>query len=96
MRKVLSLLFLALVVAFSCAASGCKQERKSPVVKVERVERSGTASLKITYENHSSNNGTPYVDLHGPEEVRAYKQQLQFLLSQIEEAEKRMDQNEQK
>jgi len=95
MKRIILALFL---LGLSGLSGGCTKNSptRTAQVKVERIERNNSSSLKVTYENHSSNNGTPYVELQSQEQLKAYKQQLQFLLSQIEEAEKRMDQNEQK
>lgn len=92
MKKLIAVLALGLFMV------GCQPTtQRQPAVKVDRVERNNSATLKITYENHSGGgNCTPYVELQTLEQLRAYKDQLKFLLSQIEEAEKRMDQNEQK
>jgi hypothetical protein len=96
MKKII--LALALIGLCLCSTTGCdkKSAAKQPQVKVERVERNNSSSLKVSYENHSCNNYGHYTELQSLEQLRAYKTQVQFLLSQIEEAEKRMDQNEQK
>lgn len=67
-----------------------------PNIRIERVETSEWAGVTIYFDHHyqKSSNGTHYVTLNSPEEVAAYKEQVEFLLSRLEEVELRMNVHE--
>lgn len=91
----LPLAIIILFVALLC--SGCEQTiPPSPNIRIERVETSEWAGVTIYFDHHyqKSSNGTHYVTLNSPEEVAAYKEQVEFLLSRLEEAELRMNVHE--
>lgn len=63
---------------------GC-DVKTQPIIK---TEHSGLNYFKITYEKHV--NGSAYVILTSSEELKQYKQQLLFVIEQMEVAEQRM------
>lgn len=72
--------------------SGCAEVLSYPPPKIE-VEGHDTTELSgitVRYEYHPSLNGSSYVKLNSPEEVAAYKKQVQFLLKQLDDAERKM------
>lgn len=96
MRIALSLWLLSCVFLIGCADSQ-RREPPQPEIKVERSETASSAYVKVIYENHDTGHrdGTRHVVLDTPEKLRHYKKQVMFLLSQLEETEKRMQVSEQ-
>lgn len=100
MRRILSLVALLSLVFLT----GCPSEPRQkppppqPEIKVERSERTGAVVVTVYYLNHNrqQNCGNSYATVSTLEEIRAYKKQAEFLVSQLDEAEKRMATNEQK
>lgn len=84
--------FLIPLVFFGCEIA----TTPSPNIRIERVETSEWAGVTIYFDHHyqESSNGTHYVTLNSSEEVAAYKEQVEFLLSRLEEAELRMNVHE--
>jgi hypothetical protein len=97
MRRILCLLFATIFAA----SVGCHPEQApppppQPEIRVERAETADGVSLTIKYKNHPyGQNEHPKTVIDTPEKLTNYKRQVQFLLSQLEEAEKRMSVHEQ-
>lgn len=86
-----------LVVAVVVLLSGCEnQPTPSPCIRVERVETSQWAGITVYFDNHNrgSNGRFNYVTLNSPEEIVEYREQVEFLLARLEEAELRMNVHE--
>jgi len=73
-----------------------------PTIRVERQENVNGVKLIIWYDNHkrdylgSHQHSEPYASFHVGDEadLREYKKQIEFALSQIEEVEQRMSVHE--
>ena len=63
-----------------------------PEIRVERIESPAGITVKVEYGHHSS---TSYVKLDTLQKLQAYRKQVEFLSTQLEEAEKRMAVREQ-
>lgn len=72
--------------------AGCKQMVIPPAsIEVEQTDTENWTGVTIYYQNHSLDpNGPTYIILNSSEEIRAYKEKVEFLLSRLEEAELRM------
>ena len=93
-----------LLLAIVLMVSGCDKEPKpepppppKPSIRVERQEDVKGVKLVIWYDNHhqeslGNHRYLPYVSFQIGDEadLREYKKQLEFALSQIEEIEQRM------
>lgn len=92
-RSLLAIIIL--LVALLCF--GCEQTiPPPPKIRVKRVETSEWAGVTVYFDSHyqESNNGSHFVILNSPEQIKAYKEQVEFLLSRLEEAELRMNVHE--
>lgn len=72
---------------------GCDESGKSPSIKVTKSETNNNNSIHIEYLNH---NRFGLVELKTVEEIKLYKTEIEFLLKQLDEAEKKMTINEDK
>lgn len=77
---------------------GCTVERSAPPPPQMRVERTDTSQMTgviVYYDHHfqegSSGYHTFYLSLNTPEEVAAYLEEVEFLLTRLEEAQQRMN-----
>lgn len=67
-----------------------------PTIKVEQQETNQNTTLVVIYLNHerdSYGNGRysePYVKINKLDNLRAYKKEVEFLLSRIDDTEKKM------
>lgn len=88
-----ALLFFALLMVFGCTENGTRKKLEpQPEIKVERNETTSAVSITVSYINHSNphNSRVSYVTIDTPEKLNQYRKQAEFLLSQLDEAEKRM------
>jgi len=71
---------------------GCEATvHPAPSIEVEQVDTENYTGVTIYYRHHyREQNGPPYITLRSPEEVKIYKEKVEFLLSRLEEAELRM------
>ena len=71
--------------------SGCAEVLSPPPkIEVEGHDTTELSGITVSYEYNHSRNGSSYVELNSPEEVAAYKKQVQFLLKQLDDAERKM------
>ena len=92
--------YLALTLTSGCSPSNQQPAPPppEPTVRVERQEDVNGVRLTIWFDNHKRNHlgnnrwGEPYATftLNDKEKLTEYKKQLEFVLAQIEEVEKRM------
>lgn len=92
MRRILTFL---VVVSAGLALTGCEAAPRpappQPEIRVERSEStSDGVSITVRYLNHETGNNYAHTVLNNPEKLQQYKKQVSFLLTQIEDAEKRM------
>jgi len=90
-----SFMFLVIFLV-SLSVAGCKNTSTPPEIRVERVETSEWAGVTVYFDSHrqESSGGPHYVTLNSPEEIAVYREQVEFLLSRLEEAELRMNVHE--
>lgn len=83
---------LACAVLLVCVAGCGKSQYNPPKVEVTGHDTTEWSGITITYRHHSRerNNGPSYVNLNSPEDVAQYKAQVEFLLKQLEDAERKM------
>lgn len=74
---------------------GCEHRTYNPTIEVERLDTSEWTGVTIYYRDHprSDQEGT-YVILSTPEELTRYREEVEFLLSRLEETELRMNVHE--
>lgn len=95
MRRIVTLAVLG-VCLVGCGPQAERPAPPLPQIKVERAEAPGSGvNVTVRFLNHQSGRDGCYVVLDTPEKLQNYKVQTAFLLSQLEEAEKRMNVNEQ-
>lgn len=92
---------IAIITMFAallcCVLPGCEiAPTPTPKIRVERVETSEWAGVTVYFDSHyqESTGGPHFVTLNSPEEIEAYKEQVEFLLSRLEEVELRMNVHE--
>jgi hypothetical protein len=98
MRRIVGLVLVFSVLVLASCAEQPRPQDPDPEIRIERSESSKSATLTVRYFYHrsdSANNCNARIVLDTPEKLQHYKAQTLFLLSQIEEAEKRMKVNEQ-
>ena len=63
-----------------------------PTIAVEEYDSASSTSVTISFHGTYKHDGAPpYVELNNVEEVQAYMQEVEFLLSRLEETERRMN-----
>lgn len=84
MRKFLLVLVICII--------GCDQNALKPAPKIEVEIQDNTENTKVIvhYRNHSRDNNEACEYLNTPEEIRHYKEQVEFLLNRLDEAETKM------
>lgn len=85
-----SVFFVIVVLCLVWGISGCGDVLSSPKIEIEGHDTTEWSGITVRYEYHSSHNGSSYVELNSPEEVASYKKQVQFLLKQLDDAERKM------
>lgn len=96
MKRFILTVGLCLFLTAGCGPQGERPAPPLPQIKVERAEAPGSGvNVTVRFLNHQSGRDGCYVVLDTPEKLQNYKVQTAFLLSQLEEAEKRMTVNEQ-
>jgi hypothetical protein len=93
--KIAWLLVIVLAL-LSPAITGCDQATTypPPTIAVEEFDSAASTSVMVTFYNtfrKDNGHGPPYVQLNNADEVRAYIQEVEFLLSRLEETERRMN-----
>jgi hypothetical protein len=85
------LVFIAMMISIGFLG-GCEQQLSPPpAIEVEQTDTESSTGVTIYYRYHySDQSGPTYIELNSPEEIRAYKEKVEFLLSRLEEAELRM------
>ena len=61
-----------------------------PKIEVEVNDNTENTTVTVFYQHHDSNNRGCSETLKTPEELKAYREQVEFLLNRLDEAEKRM------
>lgn len=83
--------FLCLIaMAMIFAIAGCENINPPPAIEVEQMDTESWTGVTVYYQHHQRANNTAYITLNSSEEIRAYKEKVEFLLSRLEEAELRM------
>lgn len=87
-----------LFLATTTQQSGCNGKQAPPpppTIEVERVDTTDWAGVTVRYRSHCiDQGGRVWVTLGTPEEVEAYKKQVEFLLSRLDETRTRMNVHE--
>lgn len=94
MKRTLLLAALSLMAMCGCGPSQPAPPPK-PEINIEKQMSPTSATLVVRYKNHTRTDSGTTAKFDNLESLREYKKQVEFLLLQIEEAEKRMVTNEQ-
>jgi len=78
-----------ILIFFVVVCAGCEQKKSPPTIEVQSHDTVEWSGLTIHYANNDMV-GDVTVTLQTPEEVLAYKKQVEFLLEQLEDAERKM------
>lgn len=67
-----------------------------PKIEVTGHDTTEFSGITVQYKHHhrGQNNGPAYIELNSPEEIESYKKQVQFLLNQLEDAQRKMNTHE--
>ena len=88
---------MAVIVCILSMVSGCtkKSQYVPSTISVQEYDSSSHTSVTIQFINtYRPQNSPPYVELRTVEDVTAYKQEVEFLLNRLDEAEQRMNVHE--
>lgn len=89
-RKTKIEMITIVLITLLCVC-GCNKAAREPKIEIEGHDTTEWSEISISYHNHRhNNNGVPHVTLGSPEELEQYKEQISFLLKQLEEAERKM------
>ena len=83
---------IALVLCMLCI-SGCEEvipPPPIPKIEVEAHDTTEQSGVTVKYYDHHTHGNPTTVTLNSPEEVEEYKKQVEFLLKQLEDAERKM------
>ncbi len=83
-----------MTVFVGCGPSEPRPAPPAPEIRVERSESSGRGVTVKVHYSHQDGGSSSMVTLDSPEKLQEYKKQVSFLLTQLEEAEKRMQVHE--
>lgn len=83
MRRILAIVFLVVCIA------GCEQKTPPDKIEVDTHNTVEWTGITITYSR--GNNNTHKVTLDTPEKLAEYKAELQMVLKQLEDAERKMN-----
>lgn len=75
-------------------STGCGAQKGSgpPTITINEEDSSDWTTVTITYNNHQRDqHGPSYIILETPEELQAYKKEVEFLLDRLDETERRMN-----
>ena len=87
--------FLCLIaMAMIFVMAGCENINPPPAIEVEQIDTESWTGVTVYYQHHQRTNNFIYIELNSPEEIRAYKEKVEFLLTRLEEAEMRMSVHE--
>jgi hypothetical protein len=84
-------IFCMLGVVFS---TGCGQQKDPtpPTITINEEDSADWTTVTITFNNHyRDQHGPTYIVLRNPEELAAYREQVEFLLERLEETDRRMN-----
>ncbi len=94
-QMAFSVLCLVVSAGLILSVSGCDPKPvKPPKIEVEGHDTADWSGITVKYYYHhatDSRGEPPYVNLYTPEEVAQYKKQVEFLLKQLEDAERKMN-----
>lgn len=95
MKRTLLLAAMSLMTMCGCGPSQPAPPPPKPEIHIEKQMSPTFATLVVRYKNHNRTDSGTTATFDNLESLREYKKQVEFLLAQIEEAEKRMVTNEQ-
>lgn len=76
--------------------TGCKAKIfPPPAIEVQRLDTASNTGMTVYFRHFPRDqNGHTYVQLNSPEEIAAFREQIEFLIKRLEEGDVRMNVHE--
>lgn len=90
MKRISLILLVVLFV-------GCESKKifPPPTIEVQRLDTASNTGMTVYFRHFlRDSNGTTYVQLDSPEEIAAFREQVDFLIKRLEEGDVRMNVHE--
>lgn len=86
---------ITLVLFVIALLAGCEQVKKvmpKPTIEVQRIETVESTGVSVYFYNfwRDQNGSHFYIRLNNPQEIKEFRETVEFLAAQLDEADKRM------